>query len=98
MAFLEVKLVVEIEVRKAEPSGEKTSTNLDINDIIGKVRDFVGGIREMSADGESMTVSVEGFNVAVSKDKGEYEFALRLNLVLRPKGASAAVAGLPTEE
>jgi hypothetical protein len=78
--------MVEIEMHKTEPTTQATSTtSLDINDIIGKVRDFVGGIKEMSAGGEPMSVSVEGFNVAVSKDKGEYEFALRLNLVLKPK-------------
>ncbi len=95
--------MVEIEVRKSEtPTEQATSTNLDINEIIGKVREFVGGIREMSAGGEPMTVSVEGFNVAVSKEHDEYEFALKLNLVFKPKGATstvaAASAGLPTSE
>jgi hypothetical protein len=32
-----------------------------------------------------MSVTVEGFNVAVSKEHGEYEFALKLNLVFKPK-------------
>jgi hypothetical protein len=79
-------MVVEIEVRKAEPGTDQTtSTNLDINEIIGKVRSFVDGIRDMSSDNEPMSVSVEGFNVAVSKEHGEYEFALKLNLAFRPK-------------
>jgi hypothetical protein len=83
---LEVKLVVEIDVHKIEPgSGQTTSTNLDINEIVGKIREFVGSIHDMSSGAEPMSVSVEGFNVAVSKDKGEYEFALKLNLVFRPK-------------
>ena len=77
--------MVEIEVRKAEPQGEKAQSNVDINEIIGKVRDFVGNIREMGSSGEPMSVSVEGFNVAVSKEHGEYEFALKLNLVFKPK-------------
>jgi len=81
-----VKLVVEIEAPKTEPGTEQTtSTSLDINDIIGKISEFVGSIRELSSGGEPMSVNVEGFNVAVSKDKGEYEFALRLNLVFKPK-------------
>ena len=88
--------MVEIEVRKAETPTEKaSSTNLDINEIIGKVRDFVGGIREMSTGGEPMTVTVEGFNVAVSKDRGEYEFALRLNLVIKPKPTEQAALVVP---
>jgi hypothetical protein len=83
---LEVKQVVEFEVRKADPETEKTtSTNLDINEIIGKVRTFVDGIRDMSSENEPMSVNVEGFNVAVSKEHGEYEFTLKLNLLLKPK-------------
>lgn len=78
--------MVETEVRKVESEGETVSgTNLDINEIIGKVRDFVGNIRDMSSGGEQMSVTVEGFNVAVSKEHGEYEFALKLNLVFKPK-------------
>lgn len=83
--------MVEIDVTKTEPGKtETTSTSLDINEIIGRIREFVGSIRDMSSGGEPMAVSVDGFNVAVSKDKGEYEFALKLNLVLRPKSMAAA--------
>ncbi len=85
--------MVEIDVHKTEPiTGETSTTSLDINEIIGRVREFVGSIKDMSSGAEPMSVSVEGFNVAVSKDKGEYEFALRLNLTLRPKSATAASA------
>ena len=78
--------MVEIEVTKTEPNTEQTkSTSLDINDIIGKISEFVVSIRELSSGSEPYSVNVEGFNVAVSKDKGEYEFALRLNLVFKPK-------------
>jgi hypothetical protein len=81
-----VKLVVESEAPKTEPNAEQTTNiSLDINDIIGKIGEFVGSIRELSSGSEPMSVNVEGFNVAVSKDKGEYEFALRLNLVIKPK-------------
>ncbi|MCW3999167.1 MAG: hypothetical protein NWE93_02900 [Candidatus Bathyarchaeota archaeon] len=77
--------MVEIEVRKAEPQCESTQSSIDINEIVGKVRDLIGNIREMGSSGEPMSVNVEGFNVAVSKDRGEYEFALKLNLVFKPK-------------
>jgi hypothetical protein len=93
IALLEVKWMVEIDVHKTEPgTTQTTSTSIDINEIVGKIRDFVGSIKDMSSSGEPMSVSVEGFNVAVSKDRGEYEFALKLNLVLRPKTMAAASA------
>lgn len=93
IAFLEVKWLVEIDVHRTEPgANQTTNTSIDINEIIGKIRDFVGSIKDMSSGAEPMTVNVEGFNVAVSKDKGEYEFALKLNLVLRPKAVVAAPA------
>lgn len=74
LAFLEVSLVVEIEVRKSEADTEKTtSANLDVNEIIGKVRDFVDSIKEMPVGGgQPMAVSVEGFNFSVGKADGEY--------------------------
>ncbi len=81
--------MVEIEVRKAQPSTTSTeNTSLDINEIIGKVRGFVDSIREISSEGEPMKVSLEGFNVTVGKDHDEYEFALKLSLVLKPKSAA----------
>ncbi len=38
-----------------------------------------------------MTVSVEGFNFAVSKEAGEYDLALKLNLLIKPKNPEAKV-------
>ena len=82
--------MVEIEVRKSEAGTEKTSsTNLDVNEIIGKVRNFVSSIREMSPNGEPMQVSVEAFNVSVGKENGEYDFTLKLSLVFKPKEPAA---------
>ena len=82
--------MVEIEVRKAETGTQAAeSTNLDVNEIIGKVRTFVDSIKEMSANGEPMTVSVEAFNVSLGKEHGEYEFAMKLSLVFKPKVALA---------
>ena len=60
--------MVEIEVRKAEPGTTHTeSTNLDVNEIIGKVRTFVDSIKEMSAGGEPMTVNVEGLQRCIEQ-------------------------------
>ena len=65
-----------------------SSTNLDVNEIINKVRAFVG-VREMSAGcGEAMAVSVEGFNFSVGKADGEYTLGVKLNLVFKPKESS----------
>ncbi len=82
--------MVEIEVRKSEAGAEKTtSTTLDVNEIIGKVRDFVGSIKEMSAGGEPMAVSVEAFNFSVGKSDGVYDLTIKLNLAFKPKEPKA---------
>jgi hypothetical protein len=73
-------------VRKSEAVGEKaTSTNLDVSEIIGKVRAFVDSIKERSAGGEPMAVSVEGFNFSLAKEQGEYDLTLKVNLSFKPK-------------
>lgn len=78
--------MVEIEVRKSEPGTERVeSTNLDVNEIINKVRSFIDNIKEMSAGGEPMAVSVEGFNFSFGKADDEYDLTLKLNLSFKPK-------------
>jgi hypothetical protein len=82
--------LVEIEVRRAEIATQPAeSTNLDVNEIIGKVRTFVDSMKEMSANGEPMAVSVEAFNGSLGEKHGEYEFAMKLSLVFKPKVALA---------
>jgi hypothetical protein len=83
LAFLEVSLVVEVEMRKSVAEPEKTV--LDVNEIIGRVRGFVDSIKEMSLGGQPMAVSVEGFNFSVGKAGGEYTLGVKLNLVFKPK-------------
>jgi hypothetical protein len=83
-----VNEVVEIEVRKSEPGSVQTdTTNLDVNEIIGKVRGFVDSIKNMSSSGEPMAVSVEGFNFSVGKVGREYDLTVKLNLSFKPKTA-----------
>jgi hypothetical protein len=79
--------MVEIEVHKSDAAGAKASetASLDVNAIIGKVKEFVDSVRDMGAGEENMTVNVEDFNVSVGKEKGEYDFNLKLNLVVKPK-------------
>jgi len=78
--------VVEIEVRKSETPTEKAeSANLDVNEIISKVRTFIDNIKEMRSSGEPMETRVEGFNFSVAKEGGEYDLTLKLNLAFKPK-------------
>ena len=78
--------MVEIEVRKSETSTAKAeSANLDVNEIIGKVRMFIANIKEMRSSGEPMETRVEGFNFSVEKEGGEYDLTLKLNLAFKPK-------------
>lgn len=79
--------MVEIEVRKTEPETQTVSkTTLDINEIMRRVRDFVGSIRELSAgNGESMAVSLDAFNFSVGKSGDIYDLSVKLNLGFKPK-------------
>lgn len=78
--------MVDVEVRMSEEGVEKVkSVNLDFNELIGKVRDFVDSIREMSVGGERMTVNVDGFNFSMGKADGKYDLKLNVNLSFTPK-------------
>jgi hypothetical protein len=78
--------LVEIEVRKSEAkTGSTETTNLDVNEIINKMRSFVDNVRRMGSSGEAMAVSVESFNFSVSKEAGEYDLTIKLSLIIKPK-------------
>jgi hypothetical protein len=64
---------------------ENTQVNLDVNEIIGKVYDFISNVKGMSHNGEPTTVYVEGFNFSFSKTKEEYELDVKINLTIKPK-------------
>jgi hypothetical protein len=68
-----------------ETKAEKGSTtSLDVSEIIEKVRDFVGSIREMT--GQPMDVKVDSFNFAFSKaSDGEYGLTVDTKIVVKPK-------------
>jgi hypothetical protein len=81
-----VNLLVEVEVSKTVQGSEKVSTaNLDVNEIINKVRDFVDSIKEVSAGGKPMAVSVDGFNFSLGKSGGKYDLSLKVDLSFKPK-------------
>jgi hypothetical protein len=81
-----VNFVVEIEVSKSEPVLDQVkSTNIDVNEIITKVRSFIESIKGMSTDGKPTGVDVEGFNFSFGKSQDEYDLVLKLNLSFKPK-------------
>jgi len=59
-------------VTEVEPKGKETTTNIDVAEIIGKIREVVDRIKDMSSDGQPMDVKVDSFNFSVSKFGGEY--------------------------
>ena len=63
---------------------------LDVSEIIGRVRGFVDSVREISAGGEAMVVSVVGFNFSVGKAAGAVDLCLNLVLAVKPKEAAVA--------
>jgi len=76
--------VVEMQIRQSEPEKEEASTtNIDITEIIDKVRDFVDNIREMS--GKPMDVSVDSFNFSVGKMNGELNLSFNTKIAIKPK-------------
>jgi len=77
--------MVEIEVHASEPkSGKEPTTSIDVTEIIEKVRDLVGNVKEMA--GKPMDVNVDSFNLAFSKAAdGEYSLSVNTKIVIKPK-------------
>jgi hypothetical protein len=75
---------VKLEISEKEASGIKIA-DLDVTEIIGKIRDLVDDIKKINPKGEKMVINVEGFNFSFEKAKGEYDVNLKVNLVLKPK-------------
>ena len=82
--------MVEVEVRKSNAGSENTTTTtLDVNEIVSRVRDFVDSIKEMKMGGQRMAVSVEGFNFSVGKEGKQYDLSLNVNLSFKPKASES---------
>ncbi len=76
--------MVETQIRQSKPEKEKVSTkNIDVTEIINKVRRLVDNIREVS--GKPMNVSVDSFNFSVSKKNGELNLSLNTKIAIKPK-------------
>lgn len=82
-------------MRKAGAEPVKVaSASLDVNEIVGKIKDFVDSIREMSLGEEPMAVSVEGFNFSVGRAAGKYDLSFNVTLAFKPT-KSKTVASEP---
>ena len=78
--------MVEIEVRKSEPStAEAKTTTIDIGEIINKVRDLIDSARQMSPEGKPVNVKLESFNFTFGKENGEYDLNVTTRLTIAPK-------------
>lgn len=77
--------MVEAEVNTSEPKAEaSTTTSIDVTEIIDKVRDFVGNVREMA--GKPMDVKVDNFNFTFAKTAdGEYSLSVDTKILIKPK-------------
>jgi hypothetical protein len=77
----------ELEMPKNDAVDEKNFVNLDVNEIIGKVRDFVDNIKQINHAGQKMTVNIDGFNFSFGKADGQYDLDLKVNFVIKPKAS-----------
>ncbi len=79
--------MVEIEAHSSKSKTEKEPiTNIDITEIVKRIIDFVGNVREMA--GKPMDVKMEGFNFKFSKTaEGEYDLSLYTKITIKPKQA-----------
>ena len=77
--------MVEIEAHVSEPKKEEESvTNIDVTEIIDKVRQLVGNVKEMA--GKPVDVKMESFNFNFSKAAdGEYGLSVDTRITVKPK-------------
>ena len=76
--------MVEVEAETTEKAKNESTQNIDLNQIIEKVRDLVGNVREMAS--KPMDVKLESFNFAFSKAAdGEYGVSVDTKIVFKPK-------------
>ena len=78
--------MVEMQIRSKEPGTEQTSTtNIDIGDVINKVKDFVDNIKGMTD--QPVDVNVDSFDFTLAKKEGEYTLSFDTKIVVKPKAA-----------
>jgi hypothetical protein len=78
--------MTETETHASKPKTEKAETNIDVTEIIQKVRDFVGNVKEMV--GKPMDVKVDSFNFNFSKTSdGQYNLNVDTKIKIKPKQA-----------
>lgn len=77
--------MVETEADLPKPNADKeANTNIDVTEIIEKVRGLVTNVREMA--GKPMDVKVDSFNFAFNKaSNGEYGLSVDTKIIIKPK-------------
>ena len=73
--------MVEAEIKTEDAKGN--TTEIDVSELVGKVRALVDDIREMA--GKPMDVRVDSFNVTFGKAKEEYNLAVDTKIIVKPK-------------
>ena len=66
-----------------------SSGNFDVNEVIGKVRAFVGGLKETSLGGQKM--KVDGFEFSVGQAEGKFDLKVGVSLAFTPIAAVAEI-------
>jgi hypothetical protein len=86
-----IRLVdVKLELHSSEGGAEKPkNANLDANEVIGKVRGFVEGLKVVSVGGQKLAVGVEGFSFSVGQTQGKLYLKVGVDLAFTPKAAAA---------
>jgi hypothetical protein len=80
--------MVDVEASKSEGGPVKVTVgNFDVNELIGKVRGYVNGLKTVSVGGQTLAVSVEGFNFSVGQSSGKLDLKLGFDLSFTPKAA-----------
>ena len=78
--------MVKIEVGSSNPGKVSVSgTNIDINQIMSRVREFAEKVRQPSVCGQVFAVSVDGFGFSVGKANRTYKTRVSLDFAITRK-------------
>jgi hypothetical protein len=81
-----MKLMVEVNVSEIKAmTGKEKTTNIDLTEIIAKIRQVMDRIKEISGKGQPMDVKFDSFNFSVSNFGGEYTLTLNSKIAIKPK-------------
>lgn len=76
--------MVEMQIRSKQPETQETNTtNIDIGEMISKVKEFVDDVR--GAAGQPMDVRLDSFDFSVGKKEGEYTVSFNTKIAIKQK-------------